>query len=111
MGLSALILMTVVAQRVRQFGWRRGLKVWRDGSESTRVEFYARLMTALEKQGIKRESYQTPLEFASAVGLDEARAITNAYNRVRFGEEQLSASERKQIEQLLSQLERSRKRH
>src|SRR6266550_2698087 len=110
-GLSALILMVVVARRVRQFGWRRGLKVWRDGSESSRVDFYERLMAALEKQGIKRESYQTPLEFASAVGLNEARAITHAYNRVRFGEEQLSASERKQIERLLSQLERSRKQN
>jgi hypothetical protein len=102
--------MVVVTRRVRQFGWRRGLKVWRDGSESSRVDFYERLITALEKQGVKRESYQTPLEFASAVGLNEASAITNAYNRVRFGAEQLSTSERKQIEQLLAQLEQNRKR-
>lgn len=106
-GLSALTLTALLAWRVRQFGWRRGLKVWRAGteSESSRVDFYERLIAVLEKQGIRRESYQTPLEFASAVGLNEARAITNAYNRVRFGEEKLSASERKQIELLLSQLE------
>src|ERR1700686_4256311 len=112
-GLSALIVLVVLARRVRHFGWRRGLKVWVTGAEpeSSRVDFYERLVVLLEKQGIKRESYQTPLEFASAVGLNEAHAITNAYNRVRFGEEQLSASERKQIEQLLSQLERNRKGH
>jgi hypothetical protein len=74
------------------------------------VDFYERLIGLLEKQGIKRESHQTPLEFASSVDLNEARAITKAYNRVRFGEQELSVSERKQIEQLLSQLERNRKR-
>ena len=37
------------------------------------------------------------------MGLNEARAITNAYNRVRFGAAKLSGSERKQIEVLLSQ--------
>jgi transglutaminase-like putative cysteine protease len=110
-GLSALTLIALLAWRVRQFGWQRGLKVWRAGteSESSRVDFYERLIAVLEKQGIKREPYQTPLEFASAVGLSEARAITNAYNRVRFGEVKLSASERKQIEQLLLVLERNRK--
>jgi hypothetical protein len=108
-GLSALILIAVVARRVRQFGWRRGLRVWRPATESSRVDFYERLIGLLERQGIKRESYETPLEFASSVGLNEARAITKAYNRVRFGEETLSVSERKQIEQLLSRLERNRK--
>jgi transglutaminase-like putative cysteine protease len=106
-GLSALTLIVLLAWRVRHFGWTRGLKVWRAGteSESSRVDFYERLIAFLEKQGIRREPHQTPLEFASAVGLNEARAITNAYNRVRYGEEKLSASERKQIEQLLSELE------
>jgi transglutaminase-like putative cysteine protease len=110
-GVSALILMAFIAWRVRRFGWRRGLKVWGAGveSESSRVDFYERLMAVLGKHGIRREIHQTPLEFASAVGLNEARAITNAYNRVRYGEEKLSASERKQIEQLLSGLEQGRR--
>ncbi len=108
-GLSALIMIALVAQRVRHFGWRRGLKVWRTGSESSRVDFYERLIALLERQGIKREPHQTPLEFASEVGLNEASAITNAYNRVRYGEEDLSISERKQIEQLLFRLESSGK--
>jgi protein-glutamine gamma-glutamyltransferase len=107
-GLFALVFLT---RRVRRFGWRHGLKVWQTGAEAetTRVDFYERLLKALQKQGIKRELYQTPLEFASAVGVGEAAAITNAYNRVRFGEEKLTESERSRIESLLSRLERNRK--
>jgi len=75
------------------------------------VDFYERLIRLLERQGLERAPNQTPLEFSASVNLTEARAITNAYNRVRFGAEQLSASERKQIEQLLMQLERNRGGH
>jgi transglutaminase-like putative cysteine protease len=108
---GAVFVAVVLTSRVRRLGWQRGLKVWTGTAEreSSRVDFYRRLITALEKRGMKREPYQTPLEFASRVGLNEASAITKAYNRVRYGEEKLSASERKQIELLLSQLERSRK--
>ena len=107
-GLMAAVMLT---RRVRRFGWRRGLRVWQDGdqSEATRVEFYERLLKALEKQGIKRELYETPLEFASAAGVNEARDITNAYNRVRFGEEKLSDAERAHIEGLLARIENSRR--
>jgi protein-glutamine gamma-glutamyltransferase len=109
--LGVLIALGVVSTRVRRLGWRRGLKVWAGSveRESPRVDFYRRLIAVLEKRGLKRELHQTPLEFASLVGINEARAITNAYNRVRYGEQKLSAAERKQIELLLSQLERSRK--
>ena len=109
--LTVLLMSALVITRVRRFGWQRGLKVWQTGpqNETTRIDFYERLLRALEKQGIKRELYQTPLEFASTVGVNEARAITNAYNRVRFGNDQLSDSDRTQIEGLLARPERSRK--
>src|SRR6266700_136557 len=111
-GLSVLIGMVLVGRRVRQFGWWRGLEVWRTPqTDDHRVDFYERLSMLLEQQGLKREPHQTPLEFALASGVNEAHAITNAYNRVRFGEEKLSESERKQIEQLLSRLEQNRKGH
>lgn len=108
--LGAVLMTVFVARRVRQFGWRRGVRIWQTGAEDakSRVEFYQRLIDLLGKQGLLRESSQTPLEFATAVGLNEARAITNAYNRVRFGEEELSVDERKQIDSLISQLERKR---
>lgn len=112
-GLGALLVLVLIERRVRHFGWRRGLKVWQAGTEldSSRVDFYERLIKSLEKQGLKRASHQTPLEFAASLDLSEARAITNAYNRVRYGEAQLSASEQKQIELLLSQLERGRRQN
>lgn len=106
--LTGLFAIVFLNRRVRRLGWRQGLKVWRpDQKELTRVEFYGRLLKALEKQGIKRELYQTPLEFVSVAGVSEARTITDAYNRVRFGEEELTESERTQIESLLAKIERS----
>ncbi len=106
--LIGLAVIAFLTRRVRDFGWRRGLRIWHSAEAETRVDFYERLLKALEKQGIKRELYQTPLEFASTVGVSEARAITNAYNRVRFGEERLSPAERTQIESLLVRIERNR---
>jgi len=108
--LSGLVLLVFLVRRIHHFGWRRGLRIWRSGTDpQSPVEFYERLLRLLETQGIKREAYQTPLEFASVVGAGEARTITDAYNRVRFGEEDLSESESRQIEQLLSRLERTRR--
>lgn len=108
---GGLMAVVFLSRRVHRFGWRRGLKVWQTGNapETTRVDFYERLLKALEKQGIKRDLYQTPLEFAATVGVSEARAITNAYNRVRFGEARLTESERTQIEELLTRIERIRR--
>ena len=108
-GLSALVLIALVARRIRQFGWRRGLIIWRPASEaeSSRVDFYERLIRLLEKQGLKREPYQTPLEFAAVLGGPEAAIITAAYNRVRYGDEKLSAPERRQLEEALTKLEKA----
>jgi hypothetical protein len=96
--------------RVRRYGWQRALKVWEKSSDadSTSIDFYRRLLKALEKQGIKRELYQTPLEFASATGVSEANMITNAYNRVRFGSEQLSAADRHALNEILTRLEKGK---
>jgi hypothetical protein len=108
--LFAVIMVVVLTRRVRAHGWRRGLKVWQAAtpSEATRVEFYERLLQVLEKQGITRELYQTPLEFAGSVAVFEAQLITRAYNRVRFGAEKLTSSERNEIEDLLTRVEQRR---
>src|SRR5256714_818311 len=109
--MGGVLALMFLGTRVRRFGWQRGLKVWQIGkeAEATRIDFYDRLLKALEKQGIKRELYQTPLEFASVVSVTEAQAITDAYNRVRFGEEELSEAERAQIESLLARIEQNRR--
>jgi transglutaminase-like putative cysteine protease len=109
--LSAALMFGFVARRVRQFGWRRGIKIWQSGadSETSRIEFYQRLINLLEKQGFQRASSQTPLEFAATVGMNEARAVTQAYYRVRFGEERLSTAEQTQIRKLLTQIEQRKR--
>jgi hypothetical protein len=105
--LGGLIVAALLAWRIRQLGWRRGLKVWgaSSGLENSRVDFYERFIRLLEKEGFKRETYQTPIEFAALVGRPEAAIVTTAYNRVRFGEEKLSASEGRQLEEALAKLE------
>jgi hypothetical protein len=93
--------------RVRRFGWRGALSQWnaKNVRDKSGVDFYERLIALLEKRGIKRESYQTPLEFAMAVSIPDAVQITEAYNRVRFGVEKLSTKERREIERRLSEME------
>lgn len=108
--IGSIVLLSVallLSRRVRRFGWR-GLRVWQSApdDEMTRVDFYQRLLRALEKQGIKRDLCQTPMEFASRAGVSEVGAVTNAYNRVRFGNEQLSATERLELNEILARLEK-----
>jgi hypothetical protein len=63
-------------------------------------------MTAvLAARGLMRAADETPLEFAATTGMIEATKVTHAYNRVRFGEQRLSATEASDIEQWLTRLE------
>jgi transglutaminase-like putative cysteine protease len=107
-GLSGVIivLLVFVASRVRRFGWRRGLSLQnKTRTETAAVEFYQRLMVLLASRGLTRDANMTPLEFAGGLGLQPALTITHAYNRVRFGGEQLSENEIREIEQDLKRLE------
>ncbi|MFN2500033.1 MAG: DUF3488 and DUF4129 domain-containing transglutaminase family protein [Pyrinomonadaceae bacterium] len=104
----ATFLLWQAARRMLRLGWRKGLQVWPRNSEleTSRVEFYERLLALLEKRGIRREPHQTPLEFAGTVGIPDAIQITKAYNRLRFGIEELSASELREIDRTLARFER-----
>lgn len=106
-GFAIALLLVFAATRARRFGWRRALSVRRNQEmrNFSSVLFYERLMAALAQRGAKREPHLTPLEFAGSLELPPALALTRAYNRVRFGREQLSASEIQEIERVLSQLE------
>src|ERR1051325_5784169 len=90
-----LVLLFQITKQVRRSGARFSWNPWSRKRENgiSRVEFYERFIKLLEAQGVRREPNQTPLEFAAVVGRGEAQAITDAYNRVRFGEETLSARE------------------
>jgi transglutaminase-like putative cysteine protease len=104
------IVLVLVALRVRRFGWRRGLSLRKLPArpEISAIEFYQRLLDALARHGTKRDPGVTPLEFASGLNLQPALAITRAYNRVRFGGEELSARESREIEKALREIENKR---
>lgn len=107
LALGLLIVGWLLLRRIRGFGWRPGLRLTRENDERGRstVDFYERLAQALAQHGQRRAPDQTPLEFARAVERGEVLAITNAYNRVRYGANRLSAVELKEIEDLLQRLE------
>ncbi len=105
--LIGAFLLFVVVRRVRRFGWRRGLRI-RPGPETpagSPVLFYERLTGLLARRGVERDFHLTPLEFANDLALEPALTIIRAYNRVRFGGQQLSAAELREIERTLEQLE------
>jgi transglutaminase-like putative cysteine protease len=105
--LAAAFLILFAVRRVRRFGWRRSLRI-RPGREipgGSPVDFYERLTGLLARRGVERDVGQTPLEFANGLQLEPALTITRAYNRVRFGGQQLSSTELREIERTLEQLE------
>jgi hypothetical protein len=88
------------------------LQVWRLLAErfyrrraASVIEFYDRMQRILASKGLVRQPHQTPLEFAYAVGMPEAISVTERYNRVRFGERDLTTIESDQIDQWLKELE------
>ncbi|MEP6923202.1 MAG: transglutaminaseTgpA domain-containing protein [Pyrinomonadaceae bacterium] len=102
---GAIILLWFIGKRV---SWQRIWRLFTFGRQPDAhriVEFYQRMTTALAKKGLRRATAQTPLEFAAVVGAGEALQITEAYNRVRFGAENLTHDEAKEIEIWLRNLE------
>lgn len=101
------VIFSVMGRRVLRLGWRRGLTIRRGtkASEKTAIEFYQRLTELLAKKGMTRPEYQTPMEFASDLGLSEAMTLTRVYNQVRFGGKRLSAAELREVNQALQLLE------
>jgi transglutaminase-like putative cysteine protease len=94
--------------------WRKGLLKFARRRKDARaadaavVKFYVRMAAALEARGLRRRADQTPLEFAAAAGAPEVLAITQAYNRVRFGAQSLSDAEAADVERLLRNVEEQR---
>ncbi len=68
------------------------------------VGFYERMQTILAGKGFVRSPHQTPLEFAYAIGIPEVVNVTDKYNRVRFGEKDLSNTEADAIESWLKEI-------
>ena len=99
--LIVLLYRKIVRLAVWRSIWDRFFKK-RHGSV---VEFYDRMQRILADKGWTREPHQTPVEFAFASGMPEAVSITEKYNRVRFGEKNISPDEANAIEAWLQNLE------
>jgi hypothetical protein len=111
------ILTAVLAMALILFSLIFGKRFWRslwgrnlvaagddDGTYSS-VEFYERLLNAMEQRGMLRDKHLTPLEFAKTLDSGQVLMITRAYNRVRFGRQRLTATEKREIEKALFELE------
>ncbi|MGH9929934.1 MAG: transglutaminase domain-containing protein, partial [Pyrinomonadaceae bacterium] len=109
----AVLLLVFVATRVRRFGWRRGLSLFKAQTytDASAVVFYERLISLLARRGVQRDPNLTPLEFANGLDFQPALSITRAYNRVRFGGQELSPAEQREIDQTLNQLETDTSSH
>ena len=106
LGLMLVLVTGFILTRVIRFGWRRGLRLPEDENESvSTVVFYERLLALMAERGFQKDKHLTPLEFADQLGSRDARLITRAYNRVRFGNEKLSTIELKEIQRILTTIE------
>jgi hypothetical protein len=85
--------------------WQKIYAWFKYKNETSIVEFYERMQKVLASKGFTRAAHQTPLEFAFALSMPEAIKITEKYNRVRFGEKNLSNDEAREIENWLKNLE------
>jgi len=102
--LSILLFIWLYRKVIKLGVWQK-LSFWlKHKNETTIIEFYERMQKVLASKGFQREPHQTPLEFAFALQMPEAVRITEKYNRVRFGEKNLSNDEAKEIENWLNDL-------
>ncbi len=83
--------------------------------QAAAVRFYSRMLTVLEKKGVRKASGATPLEFAKSVNLEWREAgrfvepLTQLYCRVRFGQAPLLPEDLRQAEELLAGLRAARR--
>ena len=99
------ILLALFSKRI--WRWTRAGFVGSTADERaySSVQFYERLTSLMEQRGVSRDKHLTPIEFANTLRSNDVMVITRAYNRVRFGGQKLSATERKEVERALFALE------
>ena len=99
------ILLALFSKRI--WRWTRAgfVRSTADERAYSSVQFYERLTSLMEQRGVSRDKHLTPIEFANTLRSNDVMVITRAYNRVRFGGQKLSATERKEVERALFALE------
>ena len=104
--ISGLILLNWFYRKFLKLKLWENFRIWlKFKREVSIVEFYERMQKVLASKGFTRATHQTPLEFAFALNIPEAVSITEKYNRVRFGEKNLSNDEVREIKKWLEDLE------
>jgi hypothetical protein len=105
MAIVALLLVVWAAREiVKSKVWLRIKDLFRRRRPQSIVEFYDRMLRILASKGFTRPAHQTPLEFAFDLGIPEALSVTEKYNRVRFGEKDISLTESDEIEHWLEEI-------
>ncbi|HEY8460091.1 MAG TPA: DUF3488 and transglutaminase-like domain-containing protein [Blastocatellia bacterium] len=103
--LSAAAIITAAA-----FSWRRYSRSWRRNamrdSAASAVAFYQEMLKALERAGHKRDSHQTPAEYAEQLRMPAVAEITSIYQQVRFGARTLSDDEIARVDFLLREVKK-----
>src|SRR5215213_8226834 len=105
LALALLVLSLLFGKRIWRLLGARSLDAEAEGRTYSSVQFYERLISLMEQRGLSRDRHLTPLEFAQTLKSSDALLVTRAYNRVRFGGQRLSATEKKEIERALFALE------
>jgi hypothetical protein len=83
----------------------------REDHRTSALLFYEQMLSVLARQRLLKKPYQTPLEFAGDIGIDEVSEITAVYHRVRFGGGEFSGSDAVRVHGLLAGLKRRLRRH
>ncbi len=103
--LGMIFLIWLFRKIIKSNFWLKFVNWLKNKNDVTIIEFYERMQKVLASKGFVRAEHQTPLEFAFALQMPEAVSITEKYNRVRFGEKDLSNDEAEEIENWLHNLE------
>jgi len=105
LALALVVLSLLFGKRIWRLIRARSLDAEGEGRTYSSVQFYERLISLMEQRGLSRDRHLTPLEFAQTLKSNEALLVTRAYNRVRFGGQRLSATEKREVERALFALE------
>lgn len=109
-GVALILFALIFGRRWWRLTWGRNTVLLNEEATYSSVQFYERLLNVMEQRGLSRDKHLTPLEFANTLDSGQALMITRAYNRVRYGNQRLSANEKREIERALSELEITDKR-
>lgn len=68
------------------------------------VLFYNEMLSIMARFGWKKPKYLTPLEFAAQTHMPEVLAVTEYYNRVRYGRDEQAALDVKRMQEMLKRV-------